>query len=231
MSRGRQARAIKLSREDRKALELLTRRSSAEHRPVVRAQIALMAHTGETTAISQATDVSVQTVSHWRTRLARQGVQGLGEVARSGPGVSVPCSAWNCRPWRASAPNRSGARVRADDSGAPPERRDRRDRRWRPVWHGRRGQRALCASDAERTAMIGLPSSTRVWIVAGHTDMRKGFNGLAAMVQTAFAANPFCGHAFVFRGRRGRSSRPRPRVHSTAHGPRRRRGCPAAATR
>ena len=51
--------------------------------------------------------------------------------------------------------------------------------------------------------MIGMPSNTRVWIVAGHTDMRKGFDGLAAMVQTALAANPFCGHIFVFRGRRG----------------------------
>ena len=51
--------------------------------------------------------------------------------------------------------------------------------------------------------MIGLPSGARVWIVAGHTDMRKGFDGLAAMVQTALAANPFCGHVFVFRGRRG----------------------------
>jgi transposase len=51
--------------------------------------------------------------------------------------------------------------------------------------------------------VIGLPSNTRVWIVAGHTDMRKGFDGLAAMVQTALAANPFCGHVFVFRGRRG----------------------------
>jgi len=51
--------------------------------------------------------------------------------------------------------------------------------------------------------MIGLPSGTRVWIVAGHTDMRKGFDGLAALVQTALAENPFGGHVFVFRGRRG----------------------------
>ncbi|RYF55650.1 MAG: transposase [Comamonadaceae bacterium] len=51
--------------------------------------------------------------------------------------------------------------------------------------------------------MIGLPSNTRVWIVAGHTDMRKGFDGLAALVQTALTANPFSGHVFVFRGRRG----------------------------
>lgn len=51
--------------------------------------------------------------------------------------------------------------------------------------------------------MIGLPANTRVWIVAGHTDMRKGFDGLAAVVQATLAANPFGGHVFVFRGRRG----------------------------
>ena len=51
--------------------------------------------------------------------------------------------------------------------------------------------------------MIGLPSGTRVWIAAGHNDMRKGFDGLAGLVQTALADNPFCGHVFVFRGRRG----------------------------
>jgi transposase len=42
-----------------------------------------------------------------------------------------------------------------------------------------------------------------VWLVAGHTDMRKGFDGLAAVAQTTLAANPFGGHVFVFRGRRG----------------------------
>jgi transposase len=50
--------------------------------------------------------------------------------------------------------------------------------------------------------VIGLPARTRVWIVAGHTDMRKGFDGLSATVQTAIDANPFCGHVFVFRGKR-----------------------------
>ena len=85
MSRGRQAQAVKLSREDRKSLELLTRRGTAQHRQVVRAQIALMAHRGETTrAIARAVGVSVQTVSHWRGRLARHGLEGLQEVARSG---------------------------------------------------------------------------------------------------------------------------------------------------
>ena len=85
MGRGRPAQAIKLSREERKSLQLLTRRGTAPQRDVVRAQIALMAHRGEATAsIAQTLGVSVQTVSHWRTRLARQGIQGLQEVARPG---------------------------------------------------------------------------------------------------------------------------------------------------
>jgi transposase len=85
MSRGRQAQTIKLSREERKSLELLTRRGTAEQRQVMRAQIALMAHRGETTtAIAQALGVSVQTVSHWRSRLAQRGVEGLQEIPRSG---------------------------------------------------------------------------------------------------------------------------------------------------
>jgi transposase len=51
--------------------------------------------------------------------------------------------------------------------------------------------------------MIGLPGGTRIWLAAGVTDMRKGFDGLAALVQTQLAADPFAGHVFVFRGRRG----------------------------
>ena len=48
-----------------------------------------------------------------------------------------------------------------------------------------------------------IPSNTRIWIVAGLTDLRRGFVGLSAMVQTALEQNPFNGHAFVFRGKRG----------------------------
>ena len=51
--------------------------------------------------------------------------------------------------------------------------------------------------------MIGLPAGTRVWLVAGATDMRKGFDGLAMAVQTTLMRDPFSGHVFVFRGRRG----------------------------
>lgn len=51
--------------------------------------------------------------------------------------------------------------------------------------------------------MIQPPNGTRIWLAAGVTDMRKGFDGLAAIVQTALSENPFSGHLFVFRGRRG----------------------------
>ena len=42
-----------------------------------------------------------------------------------------------------------------------------------------------------------------MWVAAGVTDMRKGMDGLAALVQTTLKENPFSGHIFVFRGRRG----------------------------
>lgn len=51
--------------------------------------------------------------------------------------------------------------------------------------------------------MIGLPAGTQVWLIAGHTDMRKGFDGLASHVQYQIDKDPFSGQIFVFRGRRG----------------------------
>jgi transposase len=51
--------------------------------------------------------------------------------------------------------------------------------------------------------MIGLPAGTQVWLAAGATDMRRGFDGLAALVTSSLLEDPFSGHVFVFRGRRG----------------------------
>jgi transposase len=51
--------------------------------------------------------------------------------------------------------------------------------------------------------MIYPAPGRRIWLVAGVTDMRKGFDGLAALVQTQINADPFSGQLFVFRGRRG----------------------------
>src|SRR5580658_1079725 len=50
---------------------------------------------------------------------------------------------------------------------------------------------------------ISPPSGTQVWLAAGMTDMRRGMHSLAALVQTTLAENPFSGHIFAFRGRRG----------------------------
>ena len=50
-----------------------------------------------------------------------------------------------------------------------------------------------------------MPANTRIWIAAGMTDLRRGFTGLSALVQTQLKQSPFSEHAFVFRGRRGDS--------------------------
>lgn len=51
--------------------------------------------------------------------------------------------------------------------------------------------------------MISLPEGSHIWLVAGVTDMRNGFNGLASHVQSVLNDDPFSGHLFIFRGRRG----------------------------
>lgn len=50
---------------------------------------------------------------------------------------------------------------------------------------------------------MNIPGGARIWLVAGHTDMRKGFDGLASLVQVQLKQNPFSGQVFIFRGRRG----------------------------
>ena len=51
--------------------------------------------------------------------------------------------------------------------------------------------------------MFGPPPGTRVFLACGTTDMRKGFDGLAAQVQTVLSQDPYNGSVFCFRGRRG----------------------------
>jgi transposase len=61
-----------------------------------------------------------------------------------------------------------------------------------------------CRADEQRTAaMIPVLSGVQVWLTTGYTDMRKGFDGLALLVQETLRRNPHNGHLFVFRGRRG----------------------------
>ena len=51
--------------------------------------------------------------------------------------------------------------------------------------------------------MISLPSGARIWLACGHTDMRKGMDGLAMLAQQVLEENPFSGALFAFRGKRG----------------------------
>ena len=51
--------------------------------------------------------------------------------------------------------------------------------------------------------MIPVPANTKVWLAAGVTDMRKGYASLAAQAEKVLKLDPFKGHLFVFRGRRG----------------------------
>ena len=51
--------------------------------------------------------------------------------------------------------------------------------------------------------VIALPAGVKVWLAAGATDMRNGFDGLAGLVQMQLTEDPFSGQLFVFRGRRG----------------------------
>ena len=51
--------------------------------------------------------------------------------------------------------------------------------------------------------MIAPPQGARIWLALGHTDMRKGFDGLAMLAQELLELDPFAGHLVVYRGRRG----------------------------
>jgi len=51
--------------------------------------------------------------------------------------------------------------------------------------------------------MISLPSAVRIYLATGPTDMRKGHDGLAALVQQQMGQDVFNGHLYVFLSRRG----------------------------
>jgi transposase len=51
--------------------------------------------------------------------------------------------------------------------------------------------------------MLSWPPTVRIYLCAAATDMRKGFDSLADLVQSTMALDPMTGHLFVFRSRRG----------------------------
>ena len=50
--------------------------------------------------------------------------------------------------------------------------------------------------------MTLLPSGVKIHVALGVTDMRKGLDGLAMLVQGTLKQDPFSGHLFLFRGRK-----------------------------
>ena len=50
--------------------------------------------------------------------------------------------------------------------------------------------------------MIPVPSGVRVWVATGITDMRKGMNGLALLIEQGLGRDPHGGDLYVFRGRK-----------------------------
>lgn len=47
-----------------------------------------------------------------------------------------------------------------------------------------------------------LPASVQVWLATEPVDMRRGHDGLLALVRVLGIADPYSGHLFVFLGRR-----------------------------
>lgn len=50
--------------------------------------------------------------------------------------------------------------------------------------------------------MLTLPTSVRIYLAYGATDMRKSIDGLSAMAKQVLEQDPFSGHLFVFCNRR-----------------------------
>jgi transposase len=46
--------------------------------------------------------------------------------------------------------------------------------------------------------VFGIGSATRIYLAAGATDMRKGFEGLYGLVRDRLQCEPLSGHVFLF---------------------------------
>jgi transposase len=172
------------------APEKRKRRTKQERRQIVEATIG----TGVSVArVARAHGVNANQVYAWR-RLYEKGLLGP-------PGNQVSL-----------VPVRVTDAIAADGlpgngSQKPPSNHGRLDSdrvRQGPPARGRRTGTVDIANRAGVPArMILVPNGAQIWIAAGVTDMRRGLTGLSALVQTTLEQNPFCGHVFVFRGRRG----------------------------
>jgi transposase len=51
--------------------------------------------------------------------------------------------------------------------------------------------------------MLSLPPTVRIWLAAEPVDLRKSFDGLAALVREGLRGDPLSGDVFVFRNKAG----------------------------
>ena len=51
--------------------------------------------------------------------------------------------------------------------------------------------------------MLSLPPAVRIWLCTQATDLRKSFDGLAAVVRDGLGHDPLSGHVFAFRNKSG----------------------------
>jgi transposase len=58
--------------------------------------------------------------------------------------------------------------------------------------------------------MMIVPAGVKVHLALGYTDMRKGLDGLAMLVQQTLKQDPFSGHLFAFRGKKAHCARHTP---------------------
>jgi len=50
--------------------------------------------------------------------------------------------------------------------------------------------------------MLTMPPAVKIWCATSGTDLRRGFDGLAALVRSELLGDPLSGHLFVFHNKR-----------------------------
>src|SRR3981081_3573131 len=139
--------------------------------------------------VAQAHGVNANQVFYWRKlyeagQLERTVAQSTGDLgARAGRLLSVSVDQGAEPPAPGAARVGVGARTGSH--------------------RGHGGCRYVAHGVTVSARMIAPPANTQIWIAADVTDMRRGFTGLSALVQTALEQAPLSGHVFAFRGRRG----------------------------
>src|SRR5262249_19553975 len=67
-----------------------------------------------------------------------------------------------------------------------------------PTPRHRSGLAATTPRPAPGAVMLTLPPSVQIWCATTPTDLRRGFDGLAALVRTQLRGDLLSGHLFVF---------------------------------